>query len=97
MVEKDAGVSTTHGLAERLADFTVAQVDALASGPLPGLRLPGVLLGHPVGPDVRADLAFTLGLLHACGHREISGVAIEGAITELLADVDGQRTHTFYA
>lgn len=88
---------STHALAEELVDFTVAQLTALAGGPLPGLRLPRVLLGHEVGPDVRADLLFTLGLLHACGRAEVAGLDVEEGITGLLAGVDGRRTHTFYS
>jgi glycosyltransferase involved in cell wall biosynthesis len=91
-------MTTTAGeLAASLLDFVVDQLDALASGPLPGLTLPGIALGHEVGPDVRADLLFTLGLLHGCDRGEAGGVKVPDAIAALLAGVHGRRTHTFFS
>jgi glycosyltransferase involved in cell wall biosynthesis len=81
----------------RLLDLVCDQLTALARGPLPGLELPHVLMGHEVGPDVRADLLFTLGLLHERGRREIDGIDVTDAVTRLLAGVPGKRTHTFYS
>jgi glycosyltransferase involved in cell wall biosynthesis len=90
--------TTTAGeVAEALLDLVEDQLEALAAGPLPGLVLPGVLMGHEVGPDVRADLLFTLGHLHTAGRREIAGSEVTSHIVRLLAGVDGRRTHTFYS
>lgn len=79
-------------LAEELYAFVEHHLDALASGPLPDLVLPRLLLGHEVGPDVRADLLFTLGFVHASGRRDLTE-----PITRLLAGVHGKRTTTFYS
>ena len=76
----------TAPLHERLAAFTNEALDALARTHLPDLRIPRVFGGHEVGADVRADLAFTLGLLGRVD--ELEGV---------LRDVDGGRTNTFFS
>ena len=59
--------------------------------------MPSVFAGFPVGSDVRADLAFTLGLLHAGGTGEIAGIGIEDTLATVLLAVDGPRTHTFFS
>jgi len=91
-------VTTTAGNVGRtLLDFVEAQLAALAVDALPGFELPGILMGHEVGPDVRADLLFTLGLFHDCGRTEVAGANVADAIIRLLAGVHGKRTHTFYS
>lgn len=90
-------LATAGDLADALLDLTEAQLTALAEGPLPGFTLPRLLMAHEAGPDVRADLLFTLGLMHECGRTEIAGVAVTDAITALLAGVHGARTNTFYS
>jgi glycosyltransferase involved in cell wall biosynthesis len=90
-------LSTAGDLADALLDVAEEQLTALAAGPLPGFHLPRMLIGQEAGPDVRADLVFTLGLMHECGRTEIAGVAVTDAITNLLADVHGKRTNTFYS
>ena len=77
----------TAPLHERLAAFVVDKLDALERTHLPGFRIPRVFAGHEVGADVRADLAFTLGLL---GGRD-------DALEVVLRDVDGGRTNTFFS
>lgn len=74
-------------LHERLTAFVVSKLDALAQTHLPGFRIPRVFAGHEVGADVRADLAFTLGLL---GDRDDD-------LETVLRDVDGRRTNTFFS
>ena len=76
----------TAPLHERLAAFTNDALDALERTHLPGFRIPRVFGGHEVGADVRADLAFTLGLLGRVD--ELDGV---------LREVDGRRTNTFFS
>lgn len=63
----------------------------------PGLDLPSVLAGWPVGPDVRADLAFTLGWLHAAGVPAVAGRPVPEAIAGVLRPIDGAGTHTFFS
>src|SRR4051812_13627029 len=89
--------TTAGAQARSLLHIVDAQLDALAAGPLPGFTLPGLLMGHEVGPDVRADLLFTLGLAHDCGHTHIGGRPVVDAIRDLLAGIQGKRTHTFYS
>ncbi|MDQ6695937.1 MAG: hypothetical protein M3Z46_00580, partial [Actinomycetota bacterium] len=91
-------MTTTAGdVARTLLEFVDAQLTALATGALLGFDLPGILMGHEVGPDVRADLVFTLGLMYGCGRTEVAGLPVVGALSRLLAGVDGKRTHTFYS
>jgi glycosyltransferase involved in cell wall biosynthesis len=62
---------------------------------MPGFRVPRTFAGHAVGPDVRADLVYTLGLLDACGAGEVCDTAAAAAIARVLAPIDGAATHTF--
>jgi hypothetical protein len=82
---------------ERLAGFVLDALEALERTHLPGFRLPRVFAGHEVGPDARADLAFTLGLLGECGVDTVAGRSIDDALRTVLADVDGRRTNTFFS
>ncbi|HVM10600.1 MAG TPA: glycosyltransferase [Acidimicrobiales bacterium] len=84
-------------LATRSIEFVVDNVERLVAAHLPDLRIPRVFAGYPVGPDVRADLAFTLGLLLEAGVDSIAGRAIADALDQVLEPVDGARTHTFYS
>ena len=90
-------MTSTHELAGSLLDLVDEQLAALAAGPLPDLHLPGLLLGHEVGPDVRADLLFTLGLLHAAGRTQVADLEVTEVLAHLLSEVDGRRTHTFFS
>ncbi|MET0903413.1 MAG: hypothetical protein ABWZ52_09240 [Acidimicrobiales bacterium] len=93
-----ATTPTTAGeLAARLLELVERQLAHLATGPLPAFDLPRVLMAEPVGQDVRADLLFTLGLLHQAGRTEVAGVGITDAIERLLARVDGGAVDTFYS
>jgi hypothetical protein len=94
---RPVGSTTAGAVAVALLDLVEDQLGALASGPLPGLRLPRVLMANEVGPDVRADLLFTLGLLHECGRTDVAGGPVADHITRLLAGVHGRRTNTFYS
>ena len=82
-------------VADRLARFAFDQLEALVERHLPAFRVPGTFAGHAVGPDVRADLAFTLGLLWEHGNRAVAGMAIEDALVATLAPIDGAANHTF--
>ena len=88
---------TARGLADQLLAFVERQLGHLASGPLPRFDLPRALMAQPVGQDVRADLLFTLGLLHEAGRSEVAGVPLTGAIERLLAGVNGAKVDTFYS
>ncbi len=88
---------TSEHLANACVDLAVARLEALIDAHMPDFRLPRVFAGHAVGPDVRADLAFTLGLLLAGGVTTIAGRDVRDALEVLLPEVDGRRTHTFYS
>ncbi len=92
-----SGSTTAGDLAETLLAFVEEHLAHLAAGPLPELHLPGLLMGQPVGQDVRADLAFTLGLLHSCGRSQVAGIPIPDAIAQLLQGVEGEQIHTFFS
>lgn len=82
-------------LADRLRAFVVSRIEELHALYLPGFRVPDVFAGHPVGPDLRADLAFTLGLLHAGGVSQVAGHEVADALRTVLAPVSGAQIHAF--
>ena len=84
-------------LADELLDLAVDVLTDLEVTHAPGLELPRVLAGHPVGPDARADLAFTLGLLHEAGRPEVAGLRGADIALEVVRRLDGPATHTFYS
>jgi len=84
-------------LRDRLLDLVVTQLEAFEATSCPGFRLPGSFAGHPTGPDVRADLVFTLGHLADAGVETVAGRAPDDVIAEHLALVDGPGTHTFFS
>ncbi len=84
-------------LQDRLVAFAVARVESLVAAHLPDLRIPGVFAGHLVGADVRADLAFTIGLLGRAGVGSVAGRPIVDALRVVLAPTDGVRTHSFFS
>ena len=95
--EEYAGRPTARQLADALVDFVARQLEALAARHAPGFVLPKVFAGHVVGPDARSDLAHTLSLLLASGRNELAGVALDGAVLEVLRSLDGAGTDTFYS
>lgn len=82
-------------LGDTMARWTRDRVDALAVRYFADWQIPRVFAGFPVGPDVRADLAYTLGLLDACGHGSVAGVGASEAIGRVLRAIDGPATNTF--
>lgn len=88
---------TSVDLAGRLIALAERVLVELEATHAPGLELPRVFGGHPVGPDARADLAFTLGLLHAEGVEEVAGVDGAATALEIVRRLDGAATHSFYS
>ncbi len=89
---------TTAGeLAERLTSFCVESLERLERSHVPGWRIPRTFAGHEVGADVRADLCFTLTHLADAGVVEVAGQPVDAVLTQLLGQVDGRSTHTFFS
>lgn len=84
-------------LAQALLGLTTTAVDALVRTHVPGWRVPRTFGGHRVGADVRADLVFTLGLLHGAGVHQVAETPVVDALTAVLAEVDGSATDTFFS
>jgi glycosyltransferase involved in cell wall biosynthesis len=84
-------------LADELRAFVVSTLEDLAGRHAPGLTLPRVLAGFPVGPDARADLIYTLGLLADAGVGTVAGRSVEEVLRALLSQVDGGATGTFFS
>jgi hypothetical protein len=84
-------------LAGTLAELVEGHVTRFVDSYAPGFELPSVFAGHPVGSDVRADLAFTLGHLYGYGTTEVAGLSTSDAIATVLRPVDGDETHTFFS
>jgi hypothetical protein len=92
-----APAATTAALAARLDDFVRRHLEVFAERYAPNLALPRAFGGFPVRPDARADLAFTLGLLHADGVETIAGVGVEDALRATLFPIDGSQVHSFFS
>ena len=88
---------TPQDLAAALAGYVQEQLEGLVDRHFRDLDLPRVFAGHPVGPDVRSDLAFTLGHLHASGLGALDGRPAPEAIARVLRPIDGAATHTFFS
>ncbi|MDH3707656.1 MAG: hypothetical protein OES57_16440, partial [Acidimicrobiia bacterium] len=88
---------TAGELADQLVADVVTTLEDLEASTAPGLELPATFGGHPVGPDVAADLAFTLGLLHADGVERVAGRDVAEAVLDVLRVIDGPGTHSFYS
>ncbi|MFZ4519948.1 MAG: hypothetical protein ACOYOP_16275 [Microthrixaceae bacterium] len=84
-------------LAARLRGLVVHAVGNLVDRHAPGFLLPRTWGGHPVEPDVAADLVFTLGHLHDGGVQELGGTPLPHALRTVLRHIDGRRTHTFFS
>lgn len=84
-------------LAAWLRDATVAVVEDLREAHLPGWRIPRTFAGHEVAADVRADLCFTLTHLAEGGVETIGDEPVDDVLTQLLGEVDGRSTHTFFS
>jgi glycosyltransferase involved in cell wall biosynthesis len=82
-------------LAADLVAYVEDQLTRLVERHLPGFRVPGAFAGHQVLPDVRADLAFTLGLLRRNGVQEVAGLDVQAAVERVLLPIDGPGTHSF--
>lgn len=80
-----------------IAAWTRGQLETLIDRHFPGWRLPRLFAGHPLGADVRADLAYTLGLLAAAGEPIVAGRHAADAIAAVLRPIDGAATHTFFS
>jgi hypothetical protein len=93
----DRDESTSAGLGRRLVEYARTATESLVATHLDSFAVPRVFAGHPVGPDVRADLAFTLGLLHANGVTHVDDTEVARAVATVLEPIDGARTHTFYS
>ena len=92
-----APAATAAALAARLDDFVRRHLEVFAERYAPNLALPRAFGGFPVRPDARADLAFTLGLLHANGVETIAGVGVEDALRATLFPIDGSQVHSFFS
>lgn len=68
--------------------------DAVASY-LAGFVVPGVFGGLAVGDDARADVAHTVGLLHAAGAATVAGMPCAAAVATALGDIVGASTDSF--
>ncbi|MDW3219654.1 MAG: glycosyltransferase [Acidimicrobiales bacterium] len=90
-------MTTAAELADELLDMTVDVLTELESHHAPALELPPVFGGYLVGADARADLAFTLGLLHAEGVEKVAGVRGDDVALEIVRRLDGPTTHSFYS
>ncbi|MGI9600796.1 MAG: hypothetical protein ACR2QE_02845 [Acidimicrobiales bacterium] len=89
--------SSAGELADQLAADVELVLAELEAHYAPDLALPATFGGHPVGPDVAADLAYTLGLLFEGGVDTVAGQGVLATILEVLRTIDGPGTNTFYS
>lgn len=90
-------MTTPAELADDLMEMTTGILADLGHHHAPGLELPRVFGGYLVGADARADLAFTLGLLHGEGVEEVAGIRCADVALEIVRRLDGPGTHSFYS
>ncbi|MEQ8841895.1 MAG: hypothetical protein RIB98_13020 [Acidimicrobiales bacterium] len=90
-------MTTPEELADRLVALASEVLTDLEANHAPGLELPAVFGGYVVGPDARADLAFTLGLLHGEGVESVAGIDCASVAVEIVRRLDGPATHSFYS
>ncbi|MEZ5372103.1 MAG: hypothetical protein R2704_05105 [Microthrixaceae bacterium] len=90
-------MNTAGALTRQLQELVVDCLDRAERTHLPEWRIPRTFAGHQVGGDVRADVCFTLHHLLSSGVTEIAGRSIPELLTDLLADIDGAATHTFFS
>ena len=88
---------TASDLANRLLDLVKAVLSDFESEHARGLDLPRVHGGYLVGPDARADLAFTLSLLHEAGVEQVAGLQCADVALDIVRELDGRMTHSFYS
>lgn len=87
----------SHALGDELLSFVTTTVNQLATTHFPDWRIPRTFAGHRVDADVRADLVFTLTHLAEGGVTDIAGEPIDDLIAQLLTEVEGRNTHTFFS
>ncbi|MFV0316097.1 MAG: glycosyltransferase [Microthrixaceae bacterium] len=90
-------VPSVAGIAASLESFVTDTLGDLVTNHLPNWRVPGFFAGHPVEPDVAADLVFVLAHLGDLGVVELDGTPLDTVIASVLAHIDGARTHTFFS
>lgn len=78
-----------------MASWTRDQLERLVARYFPEWQVPRVFAGFPVGPDVSADLVYTLGLLDVSGYGAVGGTAAANGIGRVLRRIDGPATNTF--
>ena len=88
---------TPSDLANGLLELVKAVLSDFESEHAPGLDLPRVHGGYVVGPDARADLAFTLSLLHEAGVEQVAGLQCADVALDIVRQLDGRMTHSFYS
>jgi len=80
-----------------LLEFVLEQMALMEKDYFPGLEMPSRFAGYPMGADVKGDLLFVLGMLHEAGVSQVTNTEILPAIGRILADIDGEGTHSFYS
>lgn len=89
--------TTIDRLSDHLVDRVQEHLERFVAAHTPGWRVPGMFAGHAMGPEVTADLAFTLGLLHEAGVAEVASTPIADALDQILRRIDGPGCNTFYS
>jgi glycosyltransferase involved in cell wall biosynthesis len=82
-------------IAREITSFVVDQCERVIRAYFPGWRIPIVFGGHQIGPDVQADIAFTLKFLYELGVQQISGLSVVEVITTVLRSIDDKRPSPF--
>ncbi|MEM7143068.1 MAG: hypothetical protein AAF548_18750 [Actinomycetota bacterium] len=91
------GETTVGELADALIEQVRGHLERFVAHHTHEWRVPGMFAGHAIGPEVAADLVYTLGFLHEAGVTEVAGTPIEEAISAVLRRIDGPGCNTFYS
>lgn len=84
-------------LGAEITQFVLKSTEDLANRFFPDFRLPAFFAGHRVIAQESADLGYLLTSLRSLGVREIAGQPLDLILLNLLSQVDGPNTETFYS
>lgn len=84
-------------LAQEMRAFVHERCAVAVERFFPDLRVPRTFAAYRVSTDFAVDLAYTLKYLHRAGITHIGQRTIVEAIHQILTQVDGEKTETFYS
>lgn len=88
---------TTHELAAKMRRYVVETTESIIARYWPSLRLPGFFAGFRIDDTFAIDAAGAVAMLYATGVRGIGGRSCVDFVRDILVQIDGPKTETFYS